>query len=60
LDEYARFGGPTVSPQTFREETTALSWSHKVAALSWLAEQKHQTHIREVLDFLHQVPFSDG
>jgi hypothetical protein len=58
LDEYARFGGPTVSPLTFRQETAALSWSHKVAALSWLAEQKQQTRIREVLDFLRQVPLS--
>jgi hypothetical protein len=58
--EYARFGGPTVSPRTFREETTALSWAHKVAALSWLAEQKQQTRIRQVLDYLRQVPDSAG
>jgi hypothetical protein len=56
LDEYARFGGPTVSPLTFREEAAALSWSHKITASSWLAEQKQETRIREVLDFLHQVP----
>src|SRR5262249_23195086 len=49
LDEYARFGGPTVSPETFREETAALSWWHKVACLSWLANEKKQPRIREVL-----------
>jgi aminoglycoside/choline kinase family phosphotransferase len=58
LDEYARFGGPSVPLQTFREETTDLSWSHKVAALSWLAEQKQDERIREVLDFLRQAPHS--
>jgi hypothetical protein len=58
LDEVARFGGPTVPPLTFHEETAALSWSHKVATLPWLADQKQQTRIREVLDFLRQVPLN--
>src|SRR5205085_8760351 len=60
LDEYARFGGPTVSHGTFRQETTALFWSHKVVCLPWLAEQPQHTRIREVLDYLHQVPASAG
>ena len=55
LDEYARFGGPTVSPLTFGEETAALTWSHKVSALPWLVEQRLQTRIREVLEFLRRV-----
>jgi aminoglycoside phosphotransferase (APT) family kinase protein len=54
LSEYARFGGPVVSPQTFWDETAALSWSHKVAALPWLAEQKLHARIREVLEFLRE------
>lgn len=57
LDEYARFGGPTVTLETFREETTLLSWAHKVSALFWLVEQKQQSRIREILDFLYgQTP----
>ena len=60
LDEYARFGGPAVSLRTFREESAALSWSHKVAALPWLAKEKQQARIREVLDCLRQVPLSAG
>ena len=52
LEEYARDGGPVVSLHTFREETAALSWTHKVTALPKLAEQKQQSRIREVLGFL--------
>lgn len=55
LDEYARFGGPAVSPATFREETTALFWMHKVSALGCLVEQNQQERIRETLDALRQT-----
>lgn len=54
LDEYARYGGPAVSPATFCEETTALSWMHKVSALGWLIERNQQEHIQETLDALRQ------
>jgi len=54
LDEYARFGGQTVSPAAFREEVTALFWMHKVSALGWLVEQNQRGRIREVLDALRQ------
>lgn len=54
LDEYARFGGPTVSPAIFREETTALFWMHKVSVLGWLIEQNQQGRVRETLDALRQ------
>ena len=55
LEEYARFGGPVVSPETFREETTALFWMHKVSVLRWLIEQNQWDHIRETLDALARV-----
>ncbi len=54
LEEYARFGGPMVSLATFREETAALFWMHKVSALWWLIEQNHQDRVRETLDALRQ------
>jgi beta-glucanase (GH16 family) len=52
LDEYARFGGTTVSLDTFRQETTALFLAHKISVLSWLAERNCRERIRQVLDFL--------
>ena len=52
LAEYARFGGPKVSVETFREETAALFWMHKVSALGFLAEQNQQERIQETLDAL--------
>lgn len=55
LDEYARYGGPMVSPATFREETTALFWMHKVSALGWMAEQNQQGLIRETLNALDRI-----
>jgi hypothetical protein len=53
LTELARFGGPTVSVQTFREETALLSWAHKVSVLPWLVERQ-SPRVQEVLDFLCQ------
>ena len=55
LEEYAQFGGPVVSPATFREETTALFWMHKVSALGWLTEQNQPGRIHETLDALRQL-----
>lgn len=55
LNEYARFGGPTVSLQTFREESAALSWAHKISAMAWLAGQNQQARLREVVEFLSHV-----
>lgn len=52
LDEYARFGGPSVSLATFREETSALFWMHKVSALWFLIEQNQRERIHETLDAL--------
>lgn len=54
LDEYARFGGPTVSPATFREEIASLFWMHKVSALGWLIEQNQSGRVRETLDALRR------
>ena len=54
LDEYARFGGPTVSPEIFRAETAALFWMHKVSTLGYLREQNQQERIRETLHALGQ------
>lgn len=59
LDEYARFGGPAVSLATFREETTALFWMHKVSILGWMAEQNQWEHVREILDALGQTREAD-
>jgi len=59
LNEYARYGGPMVSPATFREETTALFWMHKVSALGWMAEQNQQGRIRETLDALNRIHATD-
>ena len=58
LDEYAQFGGPVVAPQVFHEETTALFWMHKVAALGWLLQQQQISRVREVLDFLNRAAAS--
>ena len=55
LEEYARFGGPIVSPETFREETTALFWMHKVSILGWLIEQNQWDRVRETLDALARI-----
>jgi hypothetical protein len=52
LDEYARFGGTRVSLATFRQETTALFWAHKISVLRWLVERDSQARIRQVLDLL--------
>lgn len=52
LDEYARFGGPRVSLEVFREETAALFWMHKVSALWFLIEQNQQERIHETLNAL--------
>ncbi len=52
LEQYARFGGPVVSLQTLREETAALSWAHKLAALACLADRQQQARVDEVLTFL--------
>ncbi len=49
LDQYARFGGEEVSPETFHHETSALFWAHKVTALGWLAERKQDAAVQEVL-----------
>jgi aminoglycoside phosphotransferase (APT) family kinase protein len=54
LGEYARFSGQNVTPETFRQETTLLSWAHKVAILWWLSEQKQDTRIQEVIAFLRK------
>lgn len=59
LGEYARFGGPSVSIETFREETTALFWMHKVSLLIWMVEQDQQARIRETLDALRQAHEAD-
>jgi len=55
LDEYARSGGPAVSPATFHEETTALFWMHKVSTLGWMVEQNRQDRIRETLNALVRI-----
>jgi len=55
LDEYARFGGPSVPMETFREEATALFWMHKVSILSWMVEQDQRERVRETLDALDQI-----
>jgi hypothetical protein len=55
LQEYARFGGPVVTLQTFREETSALSRAHKVSALSRLADRQQRERVDEALDFLRQL-----
>jgi hypothetical protein len=54
LDEYTRFSGKRISLETFRQETTLLSWAHKFAILWWLAEQKHEDRIQQVIGFLRQ------
>lgn len=54
LEEYARSGGPAVSPATFRAETAALFWMHKVSVLGWMVEQNQQGRIQETLDALRQ------
>ncbi len=55
LEEYARFGGEVVPPETFRNETSALFWAHKVTVLGWLAERKQDAAVQEVLEFLAGV-----
>lgn len=55
LDEYARFGGPSVSMKTFREEITALFWMHKVSVLGWMAQQDQRERVRETLNALGQT-----
>jgi hypothetical protein len=55
LDEYARLGGETVAPETFRDEARALFWAHKVSTLPWMVEGNHQVRIQEVLDFLRHA-----
>lgn len=52
LEEYARCGGAEVAPETFRAETSALSWAHKAASLWWLVESKHDAQVQTVLRFL--------
>ena len=52
LNQHARFGGEVASPETFRNETSALFWAHKVTALRWLAERKQDAAVPEVLKFL--------
>jgi len=59
LDEYARFGGPSVSVKTFREETTTLFWMHKISVLGWMAQQNQRGRIREILDALGQTHEAD-
>ncbi len=54
LDEYARSGGPRVSPKTFQAETTDLFWAHKVAIIPWLAEQGHAERVQAILTFLRR------
>ena len=56
LNECARFGGAQVSIEAFRAETTALFWAHKISVLLWLVERKQEESVREVLNFLSQVP----
>ncbi len=55
LEEYARFGGTPASAETFRAETAALSWAHKVSVLLWLAERKEEGAVRETLQFLRHL-----
>lgn len=55
LDQYARFGGGVVSSETFRSETSALFWAHKVTALGWLAERRQDAAVQEVLEFLDRL-----
>ncbi len=55
LEEYARFGGEPVPPETFRSETSALFWAHKVTALGWLAERKQDAAVQQVLTHLDQL-----
>jgi len=52
LEEYARFGGEAVSLETFRSETSALFWAHKVTSLWWLIERKQDAAAQEALNFL--------
>lgn len=53
LSEYWRFGGPEVPLERFRQETTALFWAHKIAALPWL--QEHPARVRDLVEFLRTV-----
>lgn len=55
LKEYAGFGGKVVSQETFRRETSALFWMHKVTALGWLAERKQDAAVQETLRFLYRL-----
>ncbi len=55
LQEYARLGGEEVSPETFRRETSALFWAHKVTALGWLRERTQEGAVQEVLEFLDRL-----
>ena len=52
LQEYAHFGGGSVSLETFYEETSLLFWAHKVAILYWMAEQQDTERIGQVLSYL--------
>jgi hypothetical protein len=54
LDAYARFGGNRVSLATFRQETTALFWAHKISVLLWLVERDCPDRIQQILDLLRE------
>ena len=59
LEEYARFGGASVPPETFHAEVSALFWAHKVTSLWWLAERNQEAAMQEVIGFLRQLSVSD-
>ncbi len=55
LEEYARFGGAQVPPETFRVETRTLFWAHKITVLPWFAERHQEKPVQEVLQFLREI-----
>ena len=55
LEEYARFSGVWVPPETFQAEVSALFWAHKVTTLQWMTERKQENSVQQVLNFLDQV-----
>jgi hypothetical protein len=60
LAEFARIGGPVVSPAAFRQEAADLFWAHQVTALPWLTEGEYPAaRIGNVIDRLHQITISD-
>jgi len=51
LHEYALFGGDSITPETFRAETSVLLWAHKIKSLSLLHERQQYPQIHTVLEY---------